>query len=201
MVDADVLFAGSASPSDRSASTVVLKLSDLTLIDGVASGQVVAEAEKNLTEKVPAAVPRFQELAAACLRVVPGPHVRRGHGARWPGRREGPAHPRRRRPRGVRRPGHVQRAGLPPRPPGRRGHDAGRARPACAEARRARGPRRVTGSVWTPVYPLLQTSSASGRTPVKLDGTEWGAHPTRHNGPYVTGHTACLDLWQRLRLE
>lgn len=73
MVDADVLFAGSASPSDRSASTVVLKLSDLTLVDGVASGQVVAEAEENLTGKVPAAVPRFQELAAACFRVVPDP--------------------------------------------------------------------------------------------------------------------------------
>ena len=73
MVDADVLFAGSASPSDRSASTVVLRLSDLTLIDGVASEQVVAEAEKNLAEKVAAAVPQFQELAAACLRVVPDP--------------------------------------------------------------------------------------------------------------------------------
>jgi predicted nucleic acid-binding protein len=73
MVDADVLFAGSASPSDRSASTVVLRLSDLTLIDGVASRQVVAEAERNLAEKVPAAVPRFRELATACLRVVPDP--------------------------------------------------------------------------------------------------------------------------------
>lgn len=73
MVDADVLFAGAASPSDRSASTVVLRLSELTLVDGVASEQVVAEAERNLTEKVPAAVPRFRELAAACLRVVPDP--------------------------------------------------------------------------------------------------------------------------------
>ena len=73
MVDANVLFAGSASPSDRSASTVVLRLSDLTLIDGVASEQVVAEAEKNLDEKVPAAVPRFQEMTAACLRVVSDP--------------------------------------------------------------------------------------------------------------------------------
>lgn len=73
MVDADVLFAGAASPSDRSASTVVLRLGDLTLVDGVASEQVVAEAERNLSEKVPAAVPAFRELAAACLRVVPDP--------------------------------------------------------------------------------------------------------------------------------
>ena len=73
MVDADVLFAGSASPSDRSASTVVLRLSDLRLIDGVASEQVVAEAEKNLRKKVAAAVPMFQDLVSACLRVVPDP--------------------------------------------------------------------------------------------------------------------------------
>ena len=73
MVDADVLFAGSASPSDRSASTIVLRLSDLTLIDGVASEQVVAEAEKNLREKVAAAVPTFRDLVAACVRVVPDP--------------------------------------------------------------------------------------------------------------------------------
>ena len=73
MVDADVLFAGSASPSDRSASLVVLRLSDLTLIDGVASEQVVAEAEKNLGEKVGAAVPAFRDLVGACVRVVPDP--------------------------------------------------------------------------------------------------------------------------------
>ena len=63
-VDAGVLFAGATSSSDRSASTVVLRLSDLTL---------VAEAERNLSKKVPAAVPRFRELAAASLRVVPDP--------------------------------------------------------------------------------------------------------------------------------
>ena len=73
MVDADVLFAGAASPSDRSASTVVLRLSELSLVDGVASEQVDAEAERNLTEKVPAAVPKFRELATACVRVVPDP--------------------------------------------------------------------------------------------------------------------------------
>ncbi|WP_412070612.1 hypothetical protein [Rubrivirga sp. IMCC43871] len=73
MVDADVLFAGSASPSDRSASTVVLRLSDLTLIDGLASQKVVDEAERNLTAKVPAALGPFRELVAACLRIVDDP--------------------------------------------------------------------------------------------------------------------------------
>lgn len=33
----------------------------------------LAEAEKNLAEKVPAALPSLRELAAACLRVVPDP--------------------------------------------------------------------------------------------------------------------------------
>jgi predicted nucleic acid-binding protein len=70
MVDADVLFAGSASSSDRAASTVVLRLSD---IDGVTSEQVMAEAERNLAGKVPAAVSAFRDLAAAGLRVVPDP--------------------------------------------------------------------------------------------------------------------------------
>lgn len=73
MIDADVLSAGAASPSERSASTVVLRLSDLTVIDGVASGQVVAEAETNLREKIPAALPAFEELTTACLRVVADP--------------------------------------------------------------------------------------------------------------------------------
>ena len=73
MVDADVLFAGAASPSDRSASTVILRLGDLTLVDAVVSEQVVAEAERNLSAKVPAALPAFRELAAACVRVVADP--------------------------------------------------------------------------------------------------------------------------------
>lgn len=73
MIDADGLFAGSASPSDRSASTVVLRLSELTILDGIASEQVVAEVERNLSDKIPAALPSFRKLSASCLRVVPDP--------------------------------------------------------------------------------------------------------------------------------
>ena len=73
MVDADVLFAGAASPSGRSASGIVLRLSDLTVLEGVASVQVVTEAERNLAVKVPAAVPAFRKLVEACLRAVPDP--------------------------------------------------------------------------------------------------------------------------------
>lgn len=75
MVDADVLFAGAASPSDRSASTVVLRLSDLTLVEGLASDQIVAEAERNLADKVPGAVPALRALVATSLRVVPDPEA------------------------------------------------------------------------------------------------------------------------------
>jgi predicted nucleic acid-binding protein len=75
MIDADVLFAGSATPSSASASLVVLRLGELTLIDAVASEQAVAEAEHNLAATVPAAVPVFRELVAAAVRVVPDPEA------------------------------------------------------------------------------------------------------------------------------
>ncbi len=75
MVDADVLFAGSATPSSASASLVVLRLGELTLLDAVASEQAVAEAERNLAAKVPAAVAVFRELVAAAVRVVPDPEA------------------------------------------------------------------------------------------------------------------------------
>ena len=73
MVDADVLFAGAASSSNQSASGVVLRLSELTVIEGVASVQVVTEAERNLTAKVPAAVEALAGLVDACVQVVPDP--------------------------------------------------------------------------------------------------------------------------------
>lgn len=73
MVDADVLFAGAASSSDRSASGVVLRLSGLTLLEGLASVQVVTEAGRNVATKVSAAAPALERLVDACLRVVPDP--------------------------------------------------------------------------------------------------------------------------------
>ena len=73
MVDADVLFAGAASSSNQSASGVVLRLSELTVIEGVASVQVVTEAKRNLAAKVPTAVEALAELVDACVQVVPDP--------------------------------------------------------------------------------------------------------------------------------
>jgi predicted nucleic acid-binding protein len=72
-IDADVLFAGSASPSEHAASLVILRMAEITLIEAVASQQVVQEVMRNLQNKIPAAVPAFQLLVSRCLRVVPDP--------------------------------------------------------------------------------------------------------------------------------
>ena len=63
-IDADVLFAGSASTS--SASHVVLQLGELGIIDVRVAHQARAEAERNLAEKLPSALPAFRALSDAC---------------------------------------------------------------------------------------------------------------------------------------
>ena len=72
-VDTDVLFAGSASPSEYGASLLVLRLGELTLIDAVTSEQVITEAERNLEAKMPQALPLFRLLVNRALTVVPDP--------------------------------------------------------------------------------------------------------------------------------
>ena len=72
-IDADVLFAGAASPNEHSASNLILRMAELTLIEAVASIQVITEAEHNLLEKMPKALPAFQLLVSRCLRIVEDP--------------------------------------------------------------------------------------------------------------------------------
>ena len=72
-VDADVLFAGAASPSEHSASPVILRLAEITLIDALTSQQVMIEAERSLSAKLPEALPTFRLIVSRCLRVVPDP--------------------------------------------------------------------------------------------------------------------------------
>lgn len=72
-VDADVLFAGAAGPSEHGASLVVLRMAEITLIEAVTSQQVVIEAERNLGEKLPETLPAFHLIVSRCLRVVPDP--------------------------------------------------------------------------------------------------------------------------------
>jgi PIN domain len=72
-VDADVLFAGAAAPTQYGASLTVLRLAEITLIEAFASQQVITEAERNLAGKLPAALPAFSLLVSRCLRAVPDP--------------------------------------------------------------------------------------------------------------------------------
>jgi hypothetical protein len=72
-VDADALFAGAAGPTEHGASLVVLRMAEITLIDAVTSQQVIVEAERNLDEKLPAALSAFQAIVSRCLRVVSDP--------------------------------------------------------------------------------------------------------------------------------
>ncbi len=72
-VDADVLFAGAASPTEHGASLVVLRMAEITLVEALASEQVIAEAERNLADKLPQALPTFRLIVSRSLRVVPDP--------------------------------------------------------------------------------------------------------------------------------
>ena len=72
-VDADVLFAGAASHGEHGASLLILRMAEITLIEAVASQQVITEAERNLTEKLPRALPAFRLIVSRCLRVVSDP--------------------------------------------------------------------------------------------------------------------------------
>ena len=73
LVDADALFAGAAGPNEYGASLVVLRMAEITLIKAVTCQQVIDEVERNLTEKMPAAMPAFRLLVSRCLEVVPTP--------------------------------------------------------------------------------------------------------------------------------
>lgn len=72
-IDADVLFAGAASASEHSASLVVLRMSEITLIEAVTSEQVLTEVERNLRAKLPQVLPTYKLLVDRCLEVVTNP--------------------------------------------------------------------------------------------------------------------------------
>jgi len=72
-VDADVLFAGAASPNENSASNLILRMGELTLIEAITSTQVITEVERSLLDKMPAALPAFRLLVNRSLKVVEDP--------------------------------------------------------------------------------------------------------------------------------
>ncbi len=72
-IDSDVLFAGAASPNEHSASNLILRMAELTLIEAIVSTQVITEVERNLQEKMPKALPAFHLLVAHCLKIIEDP--------------------------------------------------------------------------------------------------------------------------------
>lgn len=72
-IDADVLFAGAASPNEHSASNLILRMAELTLIDAITSVQVTTEVERNLLDKMPKALPASRLLVSRSLKVVEDP--------------------------------------------------------------------------------------------------------------------------------
>ncbi len=72
-VDSDALFAGAAASSRYGASLVLLRMAEITLIDALVCHQVITEVERNLSAKLPAALPAFKLLVSKCLRVTPDP--------------------------------------------------------------------------------------------------------------------------------
>jgi hypothetical protein len=48
-------------------------MAEITLIEAVASHQVIVEAERNLADQLPQVLPAFQLIVSRCLRLVPDP--------------------------------------------------------------------------------------------------------------------------------
>lgn len=72
-IDADILFAGSASPQHHSASQVILRMAEITLLEALTCEQVIVETDRNLQEKMPAALPAFRLLVSRSLQIVTNP--------------------------------------------------------------------------------------------------------------------------------
>jgi len=69
-VDADVLFAGAAAPSEHGASLTILRMAEITLIEALTCQQAIIEAERNLAVKLPVALPAFRLIVSRCLQIV-----------------------------------------------------------------------------------------------------------------------------------
>jgi len=72
-LDADVIFAGAAAPTEHGASHVILRLGEITLIECVTSTQAVTEVERNLEEKLPTKLPELRLIVSRSLHIVPDP--------------------------------------------------------------------------------------------------------------------------------
>ena len=69
--DADTLIAGSASQTG--ASFLLLQLCEIRILRGLTCRQVVSECRRNLTKKLPRAVPIFDEIIKRALEIKKNP--------------------------------------------------------------------------------------------------------------------------------
>lgn len=69
--DADVLIAGAASTAG--ASHLLLRLTELGILEGITTRLAQAEAERNLRAKLPRALPAFRALMREAIEVVDNP--------------------------------------------------------------------------------------------------------------------------------
>ena len=74
-LDADVIFAGAAAPTEHGASHVILRMGEITLIECITSRQAVTEVERNFAEKLPDKLPELQLIINRCLHIVPDPEA------------------------------------------------------------------------------------------------------------------------------
>jgi len=72
-IDADVLLAACASPSEHGASLVILRMAEITLLEAYTSHQVIEEVRRNLARLLPQAWPVMQTIIARCLTVTADP--------------------------------------------------------------------------------------------------------------------------------
>jgi hypothetical protein len=68
-----VLFPGVAGPIEYGASPVVLHMTEMILIEATASCRVIIEAQRNLRDKLPGALPAFSLLVDRCLPIIEDP--------------------------------------------------------------------------------------------------------------------------------
>lgn len=72
--DADALIAGSASTTG--ASHAILVLGELGIVEVVVSRQVVAEAERNISRKLPLALPAFRTIVEHACTMLDDPRAK-----------------------------------------------------------------------------------------------------------------------------
>lgn len=76
-IDADVLFAAANAAAETSASLVLLKASQYTLLNAITSDLVIEETQRNVLKKFPKSIPALHQLVTNSITVIPTPALQR----------------------------------------------------------------------------------------------------------------------------